>query len=171
MHSHIFNQRNFGVATGIVLVSCLILAGCGKKEEGKVIQQGDGITVEQKGDTASITTTQGSAEYKAGANVEMPKDFPTDVPTYPGMQLEFAGKAGPMFTINGKSAEAMAKVSDSLKSEVEKQGWSQVMSMNQSAANGQPGMMTSYTKKNRVLNVVLASEGQGTRISIMTGSQ
>ena len=169
MHPQISRTRQIAVFT--LFVSLFVAGGCGKKGEGKVIQQGDGVTVTQNGDKVSIAGSEGSAEYQAGKNVDMPQDFPTDVPTYPGMQLQFAGKAGPMFTINGKSADNISKVSDGLKSAIEKQGWSQVMSMDQSAAGGTPGKMTSYSKKNRVLNVVLSAQDQGTNISITTGSQ
>lgn len=169
MHPYMLTMRQGALIT--LVVSLLIAGGCGKKEEGKVIQQGDGVTVTQNGDKVSIASPQGDAEYQAGKNVELPQDFPTDVPTYPGMQLEFAGKAGAMFTINGKSTDAMAKVSEALKTEIGKQGWTQIMVMDQSAAGGTPGQMMSYSKNKRVLNVVLAGEGQGTNISITTGSQ
>ena len=169
MHPHISKKRLGAVVT--LFVSFLIAGGCGKKEEGKVIQQGDGVTVTQNGDKVSVAGPEGSAEYQAGKNVELPQGFPADVPTYPGMQLEFAGKAGAMFTVNGKSADAISKVSEGLKTAIAKQGWSQVMSMDQSAAGGAPGQMMSYSKSNRVLNVVLAANDQGTNISITTGSQ
>jgi hypothetical protein len=146
--------------------------GCGGDDKsGGVQQPGEGVTVEQRGDSVTITSKQGTAEYTAGASATIPKDLPEDVPTYPGMQVQFAGKESQMFTIQGQTDDALATVSDSLKGEAVKRGWSEVMSMNQSAAGGQPGLMISYTKDNRVLNLVLASEGEGTVISIVTGQQ
>ena len=159
---------------GVVAGMALAAFGCGK-DEGEVIhKEGDAeVRVKDQGDTVNVTVKgeDGTATYSSGAGVELPSGFPDDVPTYPGMKLEFSGTQGNMFTVNGRTADAMAKVSDALKAKAAAEGWSEVMSMNQQGAGGEPGMMMSYTKADRVLNVVLAGEDEGTNISIMTGTQ
>ena len=171
MNSNLPSNRLSSVVISVLLAVFIIVGGCGKKDAGKVIHQDEDVTVQQQGDTVSITSKEGTVQYTSGENVDMPKDFPDDVPTYPGMQVEFAGKAGEMFTVNGRTGDELAAVSDSLKREAEKNGWSQTMSINQSGGDGKPGMMMTYAKENRMLNLVIATADQGTSISIMTGSQ
>ncbi|MEZ5444504.1 MAG: hypothetical protein R3F45_01795 [Gammaproteobacteria bacterium] len=159
---------------GVVVGMAMAAFGCGKDEGEVVHKEGDAeVRVKDQGDTVDITVKgeDGTATYSSGAGVELPSGFPEDVPTYPGMKLEFSGTQGSMFTVNGRTSDAMAKVSDALKAKAAAEGWSEVMSMNQQGAGGEPGMMMSYTKADRVLNVVLAGEGDGTNISIMTGTQ
>lgn len=159
---------------GVVIGVAIAALGCGKDEGEVVYQEGDAeVRVTEQGDTVDIAVKSegGTAAYSAGAGVELPAGFPEDVPTYPGMKLEFAGTQGGMFTVNGRTADALAKVSEALKAKADSEGWSQVVSMNQQGEDGRPGTMTSYTKADRVMNVVLAGEDGGTSVTIMTGSQ
>ena len=92
--------------------------GCGKDEGEVVHKEGDAeVRVKDQGDTVDITVKgeDGTATYSSGAGVELPSGFPDDVPTYPGMKLEFSGTQGNMFTVNGRTTDAMAKVRDALK--------------------------------------------------------
>jgi hypothetical protein len=159
---------------GVVVGMAVAAFGCGKDEGEVVHKQGDAeVTVKEGSDTVDITVKgeEGTATYSSGAGVELPSGFPEDVPTYPDMKLEFSGTQGSMYTINGRTSDAMAKVTEALKAKAADEGWSEVMTMSQPGAEGKPGMMMSYTKADRVLNLVLATEDDGTMISIMTGTQ
>jgi hypothetical protein len=112
----------------------------------------------------------GTAQYTAGAAAKMPENFPDDVPTYPGMTLEMSGQMGNMLTVQARTPDAMQQVGERMRKGAAESGWAEAMSMNQSAG-GQPSMIMSYTKANRVLNLTLAQEDQGTMISIVTGQQ
>ena len=150
------------------------IQGCGEEKGETVYKQEDQeVTVKDKGDSVSVTvkTNEGTGQYTSGAAATIPKDFPKDVPTYPDMSVEFSGKQGNMFTISGRTSDALEKVSASLKSSVVENGWAETLSMNQAAAGGQPGIMMSYMKEERVLNLVLAADQGGTAINIMTGQQ
>ena len=165
----------------VALFRCLIVGmavfafGCGKDKGEVVHKAGDAeVTVKEGSDTVDITVKgeEGTtATYSSGAGVELPSGFPKDVPTYPDMKLEFSGTQGNMYTINGRTSDAMAKVTETMKAKAASEGWSEVMTMSQPGAEGKPGMMMSYTKADRVLNLVLAAEDDGTMISIMTGTQ
>jgi hypothetical protein len=160
---------------GVVVGMAISAFGCGKDEGEVVHKQGDAeVRVKEQGDTVDITVKgeEGTtATYSSGAGVELPSGFPKDVPTYPDMKLEFSGTQGNMYTINGRTADALAKVTEAMKAKAASEGWSEVMTMSQPGAEGKPGMMMSYTKADRVLNLVLAAEDDGTVISIMTGAQ
>jgi hypothetical protein len=166
-------SRGAALIGGLTLASTLIFSGCGK-DEGKVIHESDDgkVSVKQDGDSVSVTMEgkDGTAQYTAGAAAKLPADFPDDVPTYPGMALEMSGQMGKMLTVQARTPDAMQQVGEHIKKGAAENGWAEAMSMNQSAG-GQSSMIMSYTKADRVLNLTLAQEDQGTMISIVTGQQ
>lgn len=167
------HSRGVALIGILTLASALLVGGCGK-DEGKVIHESDDgkVTVKQDGDSVSVTMEgkDGAAQYTAGADAKLPDNFPEDVPTYPGMALEMSGQMDKMLTVSARTADAMQQVGEHLKKGAAENGWTEAMSMNQSSG-GQPSMIMSYTKADRVLNLTLAQEDKGTVINIMTGQQ
>ena len=168
------NRVRVMLIRSVIAAMAIAAFGCGKDEGEVVHKQGDAqVTVREGSDTVDITVKgeQGTATFSSGAGAELPADFPEDVPTYPDMKLEFSGTQGSMYTINGRTADALGKVTEALQAKAADAGWSEVMTMSHPGAQGKPGMMMSYTKADRVLNLMLAAEDDGTTISIMTGTQ
>ena len=60
--------------------------GCQRAAE-RVVEESAGVRIDDDGDTVTIQTEEGEATI-SGSDVSMPDDWPSDVPIYPGGELE-----------------------------------------------------------------------------------
>lgn len=103
----------------LALGAALLLAGC-----NAALKSDTGVNVAPDG-SVQVQNDQGT--YTAGKN-EVPADWPTDVPTYPGSTVEYSATANPT---DGKQAHAMTlsttdtatAVADFYKKELASKGW------------------------------------------------
>jgi hypothetical protein len=153
----------------LILLSALSLltAGCGKKAEYKTTA--GGVTVEQKGDVASVQVKDKSgAVMKAEASekgVSLPPDFPKDVPLFKDALVIAAVVVDDTFqvqtTFKAPVAEALKFYAEKLKSE----GWDVQIAREQ----GETGII-SAEKGNRECRVRLSKGDQLTVAMIMTSA-
>lgn len=101
----------------MLAASTLVLAACGGDGSKKSVSTDQGsVTVEGKGkDTKiSVDTDKGSASF--GAGTELPNDFPSEVPTPKGLELQSAVSAdnGATFSMSYKvkASEINAAIDD-----------------------------------------------------------
>jgi hypothetical protein len=172
---------------GSFIVGAAMLQGCGGGEPGAEVSQtkseestvtvakGDGgeVRIEQKGDEAvsiSVKSEEGNAQFSSGEAVQIPKDFPADVPIYPGMKVQFVQSVteNATFNLQGQTPDALEKVTENLKAKVTAQGWTEKLSMNQAGEGGQAGAFLNYEKEGRSLNLVLTGQEDGTVINVVT---
>ena len=124
---------------------------------------------QETGDENTITTDQGSVTY---GNSSLPKDWPTDVPQYPGASVAFAGSTT---DANGKAAMGVVfytsdtpeKVMAYYQQELPAKGWTV---KGTSSANG--SMSLSLEKDSRAAVVLIAAaDGGKTGITISVGEK
>ncbi len=102
---------------------------------------------------------------------EMPKDWPSDGPVYPGSEVQYSASVNPTNGKPGKALVLMTKdapdvVNAYYKAELEKQGWT-ISNTAQVAG----GMMMAGTKDNRVFSVMIAATDGRTTISVGVGEE
>jgi hypothetical protein len=131
------------------------------------------VQVSGSGDTSTMTiqSDDGAMKIATGDAAKVPDDFPKDIPLYNGIKL-ISVQTMPdqkMFHIQATTADAMDKVAAFCKEQYVKQSWTEASSMNQ--AGDAPMTMISYKKEDRILNVVLMKDKDGTMIQLNTGLQ
>ncbi len=180
----------FGMIAVAAFVMTTGLVGCGEKAAEKLVEEaieaqaGEDVDVDISGDSVTITGTDeqgesfrvdvdgetgtytlegGVTQVQAGANVELPADFPKDVPTYPGMKIVSAitDASQNAIIISATTSDAMSTVVDHFKKEVGANGWSETMAM-------PSGDMTTlqFSKGERTLSVMVMVQGQDTAIHL-----
>jgi ABC-type enterochelin transport system substrate-binding protein len=91
-------NKKFTLLT-LVAISVLVLSGCGQKMTERQIeknlekQMGDGYNVDMDNDTVTVETEDGG-KMTAGEDVELPKDFPSDVYVIDGDLIGVAENIG-----------------------------------------------------------------------------
>ena len=123
-------------------------------------EDGDDVTMTMK-------TEEGVMTMVSGANASIPPDFPKDVPQFPGWTLTMVQTMpGHGSHIVAASAKPVSEVAAYYKEQCGSQGWTEQMSMNQGGMQ-----MLNYQKGERVLQVILNSEGSGAQINLTTAMQ
>lgn len=144
----------------------LITAGCGKKTSQKTSV--GGVTMEQKGDVATIEVKGKDGEpgmkiVASDKGVPLPENFPKDVPVFKDALVTAANTMGEMFqiktTFKASLAEGLQFYAEKLKSE----GWNVGTVLNQ----GDSGIV-SAKKDNRECAVMFGKEDDLTMALIMT---
>lgn len=112
----------------------------------------------------AVTVNQGfgGLSSQSGTNVSLPEGFPEDVPVYPQANLYSASQMpGLGFMVQGRSSEAVDKVSAFYKSEMTGRGWTEDGSQQTPAMH-----MAQYKKGERTASVTLLPDGDGTTIQL-----
>jgi hypothetical protein len=159
------------------LIACLS-AGCQQTAEeafeGAVESQlsQDGsqadVDIDRESMSMKVMGKKGPIQLHVGAGTKVPKDFPSDVPLYPGMtvMMSHSQAEGQMFFVQAKSSDPVAKIAGFYEKQAPTKGW-------QSKNSTTAGDITSlgYAKDGRTLQITFSAvDGEGTGISIATGS-
>jgi len=144
-------------STGLALALGLGLAGCGSTtEEGleEAIEQETGGDVEVEDDGVTFSDDEGN-EVKVGSAAEVPEGWPDDIPVPEGTVLG-STTAGGTSTIIMTVEEEPQKVYNSLKGELESNGWT---TESDTAIGGLYG--GAFTKDGRTASVAVLDDGSG----------
>jgi hypothetical protein len=134
-------------------------------EDASFVMKTDEGTTVMSGDEESfvITSEDGTTTVTSGAGAKIPEGFPTDVPVYDGLVLEFAS-AQPSegaYAVNGTTESSLEDVFSFYKEKLTGGGWSE------EAAVTQPDMaFLAYKKENRSVNINLAQGEAGTNVAV-----
>lgn len=148
--------------TSFVLAACscaLLLTACGSPADRaaeRAIENASGgdADVDVQGGTTRVTTSEGTVTV---GEQELPADWPTDVPAYPGSTIQAAG------TVNGQGKGALFQTSDAsadvvayYKTQLAAGGWT----MDTVAAMGSISVLSASKEGRTVAIQIAASEGQ-----------
>lgn len=127
-------------------------------------KEGGTVDVSIDGESATVTSEDGTATMTAGAAAKIPDDFPKDVPLYEKMKVMAVQQdsASGAFSITAQSQDSVAKIAEFYKKQAESNGWTQASEMSQGAAMH----MLGYSKGDRNMNLVLAGENGATNIQL-----
>jgi hypothetical protein len=162
-----------------MLAVLVCAAGCKKAAEeameaaieSQIAKEGGSANVEIGNDDASFKFEDKKSGTKMafGKNVEIPKDFPQDIPVYKSMTLAMAHSQpeNKTFMVQGVTSDAVAKVAAFYAEELAKQDWTEDSNMEQ----GDKMRAVVYKKERRSLTLVLATTDEGTNITINTSQE
>ena len=143
----------------IVLAAFLAVAACRKRDY--VGPHGEKVEYDAKGKSVTVKTADGSV-YVGGEGVQLPGDFPKDVPIYPGSKLSSSvsaaqsGNSGHMVTF--QTSDAPDKVAAFYKSKFST--WQTAMEM--SSGGGKVLLLRTPDEKRSITVVANPSNGQTT---------
>jgi hypothetical protein len=119
-------------------------------------QTGAEVDLEQDEGTVKIETEEGSAEFGLGA--ELPADFPSDVPIYPGAQVISSLSLGPnRASVSLQSSDNYADVVAFYEAGIPAEGWN-VESRNEFTADSGRSVILNATKGNRTVIVSVTED-------------
>lgn len=159
------------------IMAVVALSACGpanestaekdRKAEEYAASHGAKVDVQTKDDgTKSVTVDQsmGAMTGQTGTDLEVPKDFPSDVPLYPEMKIVAASQMPGMGSmLQGVSVAGLDKVSGYYETEMKAQGWTAGESQKS------PGLhVTQYEKGDRAVSLTLMPVPEGTTVQIAT---
>ncbi|MBD3320025.1 MAG: hypothetical protein GF350_02915 [Chitinivibrionales bacterium] len=157
----------------VVLLASVSFYGCGKKAEEKgaetmiekAIENESGGTadVDISEGTMNIKTDDGEMSVTSGKGARIPDAFPDDILIYKGASIEAAMEVPDGFSIQLKTDDGVAKVSELYTSRMKADGWSQEASVDM----GQQAML-SFKKDERAAQVVIMPDDNSTRIGLTT---
>ena len=132
-------KKMFCCVIGMLMVSCLVLAGCKKASEKiaeKTIESGmakDGVKakVDASGQTVTIQDKDGKSVYVAGKSATLPDNFPKDVYVYDGASIMASISVPDGFNLTLETGDSADKVVNAIKSKMTGLGWKEEMTMNQ----------------------------------------
>jgi len=160
------------MAKHIICLLCLILliAGCGKSPEEKVIEKriekstgADAeVDLSKEGIKISGQTEEGAFSLSTGEGTEIPEDFPADVLIYRPSKLGSVMNMPEGQSIALTTSDDSTKVAETYKREMTAKGWSEQASMNMGAQS-----MLVYEKKERVAHITIAPMDGETQITVM----
>ncbi len=148
-------------AAGLLVVCGL--AGC---RRSTTVSTPDGqVKVTNKGKQTDVTI-QGADGQKVQISgseegVEMPKDFPSDVPIYPGAKVLMAMDLGKAHSLQLRCPDERAKVAAFFKEKMKENGWSSEGTIDT------PQLVMVHGKKgDRSLSVSVTSDDNGTMATV-----
>lgn len=153
----------------VVVVMMAFALGCGESVEEKAMEKQieketggkTDVDLSEKGMKVTGETEKGKYAFSSGESVEIPKDFPTDVPIYSPSKAVMAMKMPEGHSVSLTTTKDVAEVAKSYQQEMKAKGWSEETSMNM---GGQSVLM--YKKENRVTTISIAQAKGGTQISL-----
>lgn len=136
----------------------------GPASESEAPKQGDKVDVDA--DTGNVKIEAGESEVSVGGNVEVPKNFPEDVPIYTGLKLNTSAQDKETATVRGVTSDSVEKVVDFYKSRLEAKGWTEDMVVSQGGK--EPMTMLTYSKDDRSASIMIMRTDTETSVSITT---
>jgi hypothetical protein len=123
------------------------------------------VKVNQDGavETVTIERNIGGIKSQAGKDLQVPADFPGDVPLYPGLQVHAANTMPQGHMIQGNTADDPETVAAAVTAGMTAQGWT----ADQSQRSG-PMISLTFKKDNRTTGVTLLPGATGTTVQVTT---
>ena len=175
-------MKKLTITLALALAATMVLvfgAGCtspwqkkaAEETMEKALEQSSGQKVEVDSDnnTTTITTDEGETTW---GQAEIPSNFPSDVPIYPGANATFthvgSAQDEESATASLETSDSVDKVAEWYKTEISKQGWS-VQSTDSWGDGTDKYISYVATKDGRELSVGTAASEGITIITIATG--
>ena len=168
------NRRILSVTIAVSTAWAMFLSGCdfigdiiADKVQEKVTEkvaeevienalEKDGKSGDAEVDLSSgkveVKTDKGKLSYGAGKNVEIPKNFPTDVTIPKNITVKMAIESEGNFNIMGESDAESGALSDQEIKDAESNGWKKKTDMNMGNAR-----IMAFEKENRKLTITVAN--------------
>jgi len=166
------NKQKF-LAGMAILVLPVILAGCGKTVGEKLAenaienQMGGNVKVDSDAQSVEITTDQGT--LKAGGEIALPDNFPSDIYVIDGKIMSAMDSAqAQTHSLSIQSEKSVKEASDIYKAKIEETGWKIDTSMNAGTTS-----VIGASKGERALSVVIGNneDGAGSLVTIVDSVQ
>ncbi|MDH3214021.1 MAG: hypothetical protein OEM05_16200, partial [Myxococcales bacterium] len=120
------------------------------------------VTVDRDDQTVTFSAGDEIIEMKTGERVELPKDFPKDVPVYPSATILTSMTSPEGIMVASRSTADAAEVVAFYKKTLVGEGWTVEGEMNMG-----PQHIISFAKGDRQVTVTAASDEGETQISLM----
>jgi len=155
MHARALKLAGIACLLGVSMVA----SGCGmivdkvaEKTTEQAIENATGGNVDIDDDTVNIEGDDGSSA-SLGEGAKVPSDFPSDVTVYEG-EIKAALTGNGSWTLSIETPDDAQTVLDFYAKELEADGWTK-----ESTVSTDDGGMYSAKKDNRVVTVVVATNG------------
>ncbi len=149
---------------GLIITIAFVLSGCaltdkltqkaGEKIGEKIVEEATNSEVDVEEGTITMNTNEGTMQW--GENVDLPENFPEDIPVYKDAQALSASSSETdnSYYVTLLSTDGFNAIEEYYKSELENEGWT---IDNESTYAGESGKSTTYiaSKDNRDLTVGL----------------
>lgn len=153
----------------LVLFAALLLGSVGceaiaRKASEKVVENATGTKIDQDGDQVTIKGEDGREVTASSSDegIEMPKDFPEDVPVYEG-KITASLKANEGSTLGIETADSVADVYDWYVGKVKDEGWKSTGEF-----KTEDGGMIAAEKDGRQLSVTISADSDEKTAIIIT---
>jgi hypothetical protein len=155
-------MRIYPIAALLLALPLAATLACGNDEKTTIDTDEGTVTVDRDDETVTFSAGDEKVEVKAGKNVELPKDFPADVPVYPGATILTSMTTPDGVMVSTQSTADATKVVDFYKQKLTGDGWTVEGEMNMG-----PQRIISFAKGDRQVTVTAASDEGQTHISLM----
>ena len=144
-----------GIIISIVIMISGIAAGYAIYYSANKAVKDAGLDINAKDKT--VTVNKDGQSVSLGENAKLPSDFPSDVPIYePSDVVASLHNEEHSYSASLLSPDSASKVSSYYASELPKQGWTS--SDDTSSVTLQNGSIATFTKGDRTLGVIIASD-------------
>ena len=130
--------------TVVLLVSGLVLTGCGEAEEAST--GGEGASIERA--------------------VGLPEGLRDDVPVFPGMEIARVAQVGDGFELSGSASESVETIGAYYEEAIPEYGW--MLNQSLSDTGSASARVYELRKDERAVTVVMADNGNGSDLEIAT---
>jgi len=155
-------MRIHPVATLLVALPLAAALACGGE---KTVETDEGtLRIDRDDQTVTLEAEGEKFEMKTGEGVELPDDFPKDVPVYPSATILTSMTSAEGIMVSTQSTADPTQVVSFYKEKMEGEGWTVEAEMNMG-----PQRIISFTKDDRKLMVTAGSQGDKTLISLVAG--
>lgn len=110
----------------------------------------------------TFTDDNGETSMEYGEGVELPSDFPSDVPVYSGATVTGKTTSTDGSTVSFSTDDSVSKVSSFYKKELEDEGWTEI-----STYESTDSIVLSYEKDEQQLSLSIYGDSSGTSFVII----
>ncbi|MCD0461476.1 hypothetical protein U8335_01280 [Roseiconus lacunae] len=163
----------------VCLTALIVAPGCSKMVEkatesaieSELSKDGknSNVDISDGGMNIQIEGADGAMQYAVGESASIPTDFPQDIPVEQSIKINMAhsNQGDGSFVIQGTSPKGFEEVVQFYQSSTVKAGWKEETVTRQ----GGKMWMTSMSKDERLLNIIIAAGDDGTSITQNTGKK
>lgn len=125
-------------------------------------ESGESYTIEMKNE-------EGVVKLATGADASVPASFPADIPLPPELEVRVAHELAEkqQYNLQLFASMPLSDVGNFFVSELAEQGWTRNSGIEHSGGD-QPMKMLTYEKDDRVVNIIITVEGEGSVINLTT---
>jgi len=151
-----------------LLAIILAAGGCGQSDEEQVEEaierdSGGEASVSIDEESFSIQTGEGSFRIDQGGGLELPENFPDDVPVMDDASISMSTAADEMVQVMFSVDEPLDEVLEHYKEEMADNDWT-----SESSVQTPEGSMLSFTKdENRTAVITVNRDGEKTQVNLM----